>query len=104
MNNGRYILKDKQPVQCDDLMEWAAWFEGTKNRIVAQTEVADGVAVSTVFLGLDHQFGSGPPLLFETMVFGGPLDEDQERYSTWAAAERGHAATVGRVRAVQGGR
>ena len=34
------------------------------------------IKISTVFIGIDHQFlKSGPPLLFETMVFGGELDE-----------------------------
>lgn len=47
--------------------------------------------VSTIWLGLDHSFCSdGPPLIFETMVFGdgGPLE--QERYSSEADAVRGH--------------
>jgi hypothetical protein len=48
------------------------------------------VYVSTVFLGLDHSFGEGPPQLFETMIFGGEHDEYQERYSTWDEAEAGH--------------
>jgi hypothetical protein len=48
-----------------------------------------------VFLGIDHNFfGDGPPILFETMVFGGPMDQDQRRYSTWDEAEFGHAAIV----------
>jgi hypothetical protein len=54
------------------------------------------VRVSTVFLGIDHAW-EGPPLLFETMVFGGPLDEEMERYSTWEEAERGHAVMARRV-------
>lgn len=53
--------------------------------------------VSTVFLGLDHQYGDGPPLLFETMVFGGPLDHEMNRYSTWNEAEKGHQEMVERV-------
>ena len=46
--------------------------------------------VSTVFLGLDHAFDGGTPLLFETMIFGGEHDEYQERYATWDEAEAGH--------------
>ena len=46
--------------------------------------------ISTVFLGLDHAFGSGPPILWETMIFGGLLDEFQERYATKAEALAGH--------------
>ena len=54
-----------------------------------------------VFLGLDHQYGEGPPVLFETMVFGGELDQEQVRYHTWEEAAAGHAAMVERVKAAQ---
>ncbi len=52
--------------------------------------------VSTVFLGLDHQYGDGPPLLFETMVFPKDSYSDLycERYSTYDEAEAGHAKAV----------
>jgi hypothetical protein len=43
-----------------------------------------------VFLGTDHSFGDGPPLLWETMIFGGKHDEFQERYSNLADAKAGH--------------
>ena len=86
----KYTLDGKKPIECEDLLTWAKWF-GTANRRVAQDE-RDGVRVSTVFLGLDHRFGgNGPPILFETMIFGGPHDQDQDRYSTWEEAEAGHA-------------
>ena len=50
--------------------------------------------VSTVFLALDHRFmGGGPPLVYETMVFGLADFDDREceRYSTRADAIAGHA-------------
>ena len=50
--------------------------------------------VSTVFLGLDHSFVSGPPVLFETMIFGGQYDQEMWRYHTKAEAEIGHKAVV----------
>lgn len=53
------------------------------------------VGVSTVFLVLDHNHsGVGPPVLWETMVFGGPDDMAQRRYSSRDAALEGHAETV----------
>lgn len=70
------------------------------DRHVGLTDIG-GITVSTVFLGIDHSFGSGPPLLFETMVFdpaAGPLDEEQVRYSTEEQAAAGHAAMVERVK------
>lgn len=49
------------------------------------------VLVSTIFLGLDHNFwGDGPPLLFETMILGGRHDRHQVRCSTYDEAERNH--------------
>lgn len=62
----------------------------TADRKVRWTDLPNGVSVSTVFLGMDHSFGGGPPLLFETMIFGGNHDRYHERYSTWAEAEAGH--------------
>lgn len=81
--------RNGDPQPCADLMVWARWFEKAQ-RSVALNE-KDGVKVSTVFLGLDHRFGTrGAPLLFETMVFGGPHDGEQDRYSTRAEALAGH--------------
>jgi hypothetical protein len=87
-----WILDGHEPVAVD-LMTWACWLE-TANRVVAVTRIGDDVRVSTIFLGLNHRFGAGPPLLFETMVFGGDHHGDQQRYSTWAQAELGHMERV----------
>jgi hypothetical protein len=96
MTLGKYILVGHEPVLIDDLLEWARWFESdTQARRVSFTQISPQVHVSTIFLGLDHNFGMyGPPLLFETMVFGGALHEACERYATWQEAEVGHAFMV----------
>ena len=93
----RYVLDaDHRPVACD-LMTWARFFEDARNRRVAEAYI-NGRRVSTVFIGLDHNFtGDGPPLLWETMVFGGELSGEQERYASHDAAVAGHAAMVERV-------
>lgn len=77
------------------LKEWGAWFEGSLNkRVVDKTDV-DDARVSTVFLGLDHSFGGlGPPLLFETMIFGGEYDQCCWRYTTLDQAKAGHIRVV----------
>jgi hypothetical protein len=96
-----YILDGHTPVPCADILTWGRWFE-TADRHVAETWVTPEIRVSTIFLGLDHGWGPpAPPILFETMVFweGGPLDQEQERYASWDAAEQGHTAMVYRVRA-----
>lgn len=92
-----FVLKGHEPVRCRDVVAWALWFE-TADRRVAET-ACGAYRVSTVFLGLNHQFGKGPPLLFETMVFEGerPLSM-QRRYSTWDEAEKGHGTVVEFVR------
>lgn len=65
---GYYILDEEGQPKRVDLMEWAFWFQ-TADRSVERFE-RDGYWVSTVFLGLDHNFsGNGPPMLFETMAF-----------------------------------
>jgi hypothetical protein len=96
-----YILKGHEPQPIDDALTWMHWFGIPENRIVAQTTLG-GVKVSTVFLGLDHGWGSSRPVLFETMVFADdpahPLNEAQERYCTWEEAEEGHRQMVERVR------
>ncbi len=91
-----HILEGKTPKVVDDVIEWAKWFE-TADRHVAQTELPNGVRVSTVFLGLDHNFGGGEPILFETMIFGGEHDGCQERYFTWEEAEVGHKQALAKA-------
>lgn len=84
-----YILKGKKPVLIKDVLEWARWFE-TAKRHVAKDDVGK-IRVSTVFLGIDHNFAGGTPILFETMIFGSKKHEGyQERYCTWQEAEEGH--------------
>jgi len=91
-----YILDGKEPVKVHDVMEWAMQIE-YMDMIVEQTTLGQNIRVSTVFLGVDYQFGNGPPLLFETMVFGGEHNEDQWRYSTWDEAVAGHDAVVAMI-------
>lgn len=96
----KYILNEnREAVRCDDLMKWARLFENDANRRVGSTEVGP-YHISTVFIGLDHSLGRGPPQLFETMVFGLEGDgEDMDRCSTWAEAEAMHAEFVRRYTA-----
>lgn len=95
-----YILVDKKPVEVNSMEEWSVWFSKADRR-VAYTELGHGFNVSTVFLGLDHSFGSGPPLLFETMGFNdyGDTSDIFDRYSTWEEAECGHIDAVEKMMA-----
>jgi hypothetical protein len=79
--------------------KWALLFEDVEYKRVALTSISDDEEVSTVWLGLDHRFADeGPPLIFETMVFGGPLDQEQERYTNEIAALAGHDRWVAAAR------
>ncbi len=83
------------------LGEWAARIEDPEYKILQQTQVGD-VWVSTVWLGLDHNFrGEGPPIIFETMCFYGYRGDRaiwQHRYSTEDEARAGHEAACQMVR------
>ncbi len=103
MNN--YILDGHKPVKEPDIMKWAQWF-GKANRIVNKTtievsshgEKAEEILISTVFLGIDHAYGEGEPILFETMAFGGELDQEIDRCSTWEIAEEMHELMCQKVK------
>ena len=83
-----YILDNNGETVATDAMSWAKWFE-ENNRVLIRSNFTDGT-ISTVFLGLNHQYGEGPPLLFETLVFGGKLDGKMNRYSSKEEALIGH--------------
>lgn len=92
-----YILMDRTPIAVD-METWARSLQSEGRRIGADV-ITDKCHVSTVFLGFDHNhYGHGDPILFETMIFGGPLDGDQWRYTTYADAERGHQEAVAKAR------
>jgi len=68
-----YILDKNRMAVPVDAMTWGHWFEKasrSRERMVAQEEIGETYYVSTVFLGLDHSFGSNAdPMLFEAMIF-----------------------------------
>ena len=84
------------------LMQWAKLVANFDYKVVAQTEVGFD-RVSTIWLGLNHNWWGGPPLIFETMIFWFCPDQhedDQEcwRYPTEEAALAGHDQAVAYVR------
>lgn len=64
------------------LEEWAMLLESPEYKVIGYDEIPTtsryvASYLSTVWLGLDHSFTGGPPLLFETMRFSNeakPLD------------------------------
>jgi hypothetical protein len=104
MNHEHYIL-DGRNVVATDLLTWGRWLQADRKKRVIKQEIVGEYWVSTVFLGLDHQFGDGPPLLFETMVFDNtaadqaPMNEHHcERCSTYDEAEA-HARITTNIQA-----
>lgn len=96
-----YYDRDGNPIT---LEQWRWLFErGEDYRRVATVEVA-GCWVSTVWLGLDHNFGfGGPPHIFETMAFigarnGDSTDDIVMRTSTEEEAHEAHARVVDQVK------
>lgn len=95
------------------MSDWYHWIDGKvvkvntfspgvlqpiEERKVGYTELPNGGHVSTVFLGLDHGSGGGPPVLWETMTFG--LDDhfdNTERYTSFEDAQKGHHEMVARA-------
>lgn len=78
-----------------DLHTWAEFFEDMEQRRIAFTRISPRITVSTVFLGIDYSFGStGPPIVFESLVFGGKHNEEMLRYATYAEAVKGHNELV----------
>jgi len=89
------------PIPTTDVHRWGAWFK-TADRVVRQ-DFCDGqpqqTGVSTVFLGLDHGFGTGRPVLWESLVYGTSLDGQITRYRSRADALAGHASLLAAVQA-----
>lgn len=100
-----YILDANGNPQPVDFLTFAEWFETADRNICQDMDEGEGalkVRVSTVFLGLDLSFSSSrpdPPLLFETRIFGGPLDGEMMRYATRDAAVLGHQVMCAKVKA-----
>lgn len=87
-----YILDGRRPKSVEGLLDFVRWLQ-VSSRHVASDMVGD-VHVSTVFLGLDHSGGDGPPVLFETMVSNGKQDGHRRRCSTWDEAEWQHKVAL----------
>lgn len=93
--NGQPQYYDRHGEPLTGVLAWAEWMEDEENKRVALDSFY-GTDISTVCLGLDHNWGEGPPIIFETMVFSHDSFYDglTRRYSTEAQARKGHVRTV----------
>lgn len=95
---GWYKLVNGKIVRCESIDEAMCAF--ASDRRVDYTDIGPDCHVSTVFLGLDHNYNGPdhPPILFETMVFGGDWDGRTYRYTNMGEAKRGHWEIVTALR------
>lgn len=100
-----YYILDGREIKKVDLMTWARWLETNRDDKIVKQEDVGNFWVSTVFLGLDHNWGDGPPILFETMVFKrdadgkvGFCEVHGDRCCTYDEAEEMHKQCCAYVR------
>lgn len=80
-----YYYPDGKPIVDDELLpatlKWAMLLEQRdEERIVGQCKTLYGERLSTVWLGLNHNWGTqGPPILFETMLFAPDTENVRRR-------------------------
>lgn len=95
-----YLLdENKNPYPVDVLTMGKAFEADPNKKRVKFTEFEKYyVEISTVFLGIDHNWlRYGTPILFETMIFWSEdqeLNQWQDRYCTWKQAYYGHNHAV----------
>lgn len=78
------------------MREWCGLWEMTGDYRILKQEYVGDYWISTVWLGLDHGFGLGAPLIFETMVFNhtmpspppfpSTMDPESEEFREWSDA------------------
>jgi hypothetical protein len=96
-----YFDRSGHPITME---QWAKLLENREYCRIGDTTIhvkGHDVRISTVWLGLDHCFGEGPKLIFETMVFGGSQDGYVRRYSTWQVATEGHVETANMIERIR---
>jgi hypothetical protein len=101
---GRYfILRGDEVIEEPDYEKWSAWFERDYKEVelVAESRLG-GTTVSTRFLALSMTLAQdSPPMIFETKVKGGWLDNQSERFSTLEEATTGHESWVRKVKEIE---
>lgn len=91
-----YYDWDGNPISSDEWIE--IW---QRDRVIRYDKYNRGT-ISTVYIGLDHSFGQGAPLIFETMIFGGEFDGHEWRAATKEEAEKNHVEALRMLRDARG--
>jgi hypothetical protein len=98
-----YILRDNEVIEEPDYDVWAEWHASQYRHVecVALTELAHA-KVSTHFLAVNMSLSPDePPLLFETRVNGGWIEDTRERFATLDEARANHEAWVEKLRSAE---
>jgi hypothetical protein len=90
----KFVDRNGDPITMEEFMEKMA---DDEYRFVEVTMIEKGsemCRVSTVWLGVDHDFEDETPQLFETMIFGGSHAGFERRYATELEALTGHSEAI----------
>ena len=98
MNLLFYLNEDHsiRPCELEECLEQLEYMRKHSTKHLKDEEI-NGMRVSTVWLGIDHNYFGGRPLLFETMVFSDNKNYQErycDRYSTWDEAIEGHKKAI----------
>lgn len=92
-----YVLDEEgRPIPEPDLLKWAQFFE-SGTRVLRKDKLPNGISVITAFLAVDSSWGQGAPILWGTMILGGPDDKQEERYSSREDVIAGHEKALARA-------
>jgi hypothetical protein len=76
-----YYHRDGTPIVDNELLpatlQWALMFEDGPGRTIGRNRTLYGERLSTVWLGMEHGWDGGRPLIFETMLFAPKRDDAQ---------------------------
>ena len=86
MTPHKYVLDRNGTVKTASFEEWCAFFSSDLRKEFQRITDVGAYRISTVFLGLDHNYEMhGPPILWESMIFADnkedPLDQHMTRCS-----------------------
>lgn len=94
-NYYRYYYPNGKPIRAENApMIWVNLIGDEANKAVNANYLANGISISTVWLGLNHNWEAGKPLIYETGVFREGKELELVRYSTRVQALAGHKEMV----------
>lgn len=95
----RYAFLYKRTIVPCGVLTWSSTLNCDRCRRVDFTRIAPDVEVSTVFLGMNHNFFQGAPdMWFETMVFKKGKGDITRRTATYDEARAVHQSVVDGLR------